>query len=203
MSETAADDDLYDLAPPALPVPVAPKAQEPSEPARPAPLPYHGLPAGSSRVDEQTLKNQHIPLWLLGGGVAIEVMAAFLYRRNLQAALRDVGIELILGTAFMLAGILLAAKLRGIQLGSFGTVVLKLSAISVAPSAVVRLATPLFHLIPILWILGWVAQFALYFALLGMLFDLDESDTWYCVLVIFLLRLAVYFLLIGLGLRWG
>ena len=26
-----------------------------------------------------------------------------------------------------------------------------------------------------------------------MFFDLDESDTWYCVSVIFLINLAVYF----------
>ena len=31
-----------------------------------------------------------------------------------------------------------------------------------------------------------------------MLFDLDESDTWYCVLVIFLVRLGVYFLFLWL-----
>jgi hypothetical protein len=46
---------------------------------------------------------------------------------------------------------------------------------------------------------GLGVQFVLYFALLGALFDLDESDTWYCVWVIFLVRLAVYFVTLWMG----
>jgi hypothetical protein len=50
---------------------------------------------------------------------------------------------------------------------------------------------------------GWVAEFVLYFALLGVLFELDESDTWYCVCVIFLVRLAAYFLLLAVVWKWA
>ena len=35
-------------------------------------------------------------------------------------------------------------------------------------------------------------------ALLGALFGLDQSDTWYCVCVIFLVNVATYFSLLGL-----
>jgi hypothetical protein len=208
MTDEPAEDDLYDLAPPDVPpaasgrrVPAAasPYPPQPPDPTRPAPLAYHTPPTASSpKIDEQTLKNQHIPIALLGGGVVIEVTAAFLIRDSLDAALKYVDFQLVAGTIFMLVGIMLAAKLRGIELGRFWTVVLKLSAISVAPAAMVRLATPLWYLIPFGGILGWIAEFILYFALLGMLFDLDESDTWYCVLVIFLVRLGVYFLILWL-----
>lgn len=149
--------------------------------------------------DERRLKDLQLPLVLLCGGIVFEVIAAFLKTRNFEPAMRRVGAELIVGTLLMLAGIALAARLRGIELGQFWTVVLKLAAITVAPSAVVRLATPVLDYVPLGWIVGFIAEFALYFALLGVLFDLDESDTWYCVWVIFLVRLAVYFLLLATG----
>jgi hypothetical protein len=52
-------------------------------------------------------------------------------------------------------------------------------------------------------LLGLAGNFVLYFALLGALFDLEESDTWYCVWVIFLVRLAVYFAILSVRARWG
>jgi hypothetical protein len=93
----------------------------------------------------------------------------------------------------MLAGIVLAARWRGIDLGGFWTAAFKLAAVAVAPAAAVTLATPVLRLVPLGGLLGWAGEFVLYFALLGALFDLDQSDTWYCVLVIFLVRLAVFF----------
>src|SRR5207249_2030428 len=87
-----------------------------------------------------------------------------------------------------------ASKLsRAIALGPFWVAVFKLAAVSVAPGATVALLTPALNFIPLGAILGWIGEFALYFALLGVFFDLDESDTWYCVCVIFLLNLGVYF----------
>jgi hypothetical protein len=88
----------------------------------------------------------------------------------------------------------LAAKARGFKLGSFGSTVLRVAALSVGPSAAFALLYPLLLHIPFGTLLGLVGEFVLYFALLGVLFDLDESDTWYCVWVIFLLRLGIYFL---------
>ena len=173
---------------------------------KPAPLGYRGAaPQRNQAVpaDAETLKSLTIPLWLLGGGVAVEVLAAWFSEATLAAALTSVGVGLIAGTAFMLVGILLAARWRQIDLGSFWNAVLKLAAISVAPAAVVTLASPLLRVVPLGGLLGWLAEFVLYFALLGVLFDLDESDTWYCVWVIFLVRLAVYFTLMGALAKWG
>jgi hypothetical protein len=52
---------------------------------------------------------------------------------------------------------------------------------------------PIALFIPFGGIAVLIVNFILYFALLGMFFDLDESDTWYCVSVIFLVNLAVHF----------
>ena len=71
----------------------------------------------------------------------------------------------------------------------------RLAAISVAPAAAADLLAPMFALIPLGGLVLLVAQFAVYFALIGALFDLDQNDTWYCVCVIFLVRLAVFFTL--------
>ena len=144
-----------------------------------------------------------MPLWLLGGGVVIEVAGALFRKPTPKTVFLDVGVNLIAGTAIMLVGILLAARWRGIDLGRFWTAVLKLAAISVAPAALGTALTPLLRVIPLGGLLGLAGEFVLYFALLGALFDLDQDDTWYCVLVIFLVRLAVYFTLIVAVLKWA
>jgi hypothetical protein len=197
MAQEPVDQDVYDLA---------------SEPAPRAPLPAAGTVASRTlsyrRVDPPTvsepdvIRNLYMPLWLLGGGIVVEVVAVLL-RGPDATALLSVGASVIIGTALMLAGILTAARLRGIDLGGFWTAVLKLAAISIAPSAAVTLVTPALNFIPFGFLLGWVGQFVLYFALLGALFDLDQSDTWFCVLVIFLVKVAVVVALVVVALKWA
>jgi hypothetical protein len=187
-------DDLYDLAP----TTPAERTSPSRAAAMPIALEYRGATKdGSSTFDERALKDFKLPLFLLCVGIVIEVVAAFLKMHAFEKAMQEVGVVLVAGTVFMLAGIIPAARWRGIELGRFWTVVLKLAAITVAPGAVIRLAEPALNFIPLGWLAGWIAEFVLYFALLGVLFDLDESDTWYCVMVIFLVRLAVYFLFLA------
>jgi hypothetical protein len=204
MGQEPPDDELYEFAPepppqsasrtPAIPI---------SKPVSPVTLSYLA-PKDEPRViaDTDIIKNFHMPLALLVGGIVVELISAVLHTGRPIAALGYVAIELVFGTFAMLGGILLAAKFRQIELGPFWTVVFKLAAISVAPSAAVDLVNPILQLIPIFGgLLSLAVQFILYFALLGALFDLDESDTWYCVCVIFLVSLAVYFGIRGIGLR--
>ena len=158
----------------------------------------------SAKSDPETIKNLYLPMWLLGGGVIIEIIAAFLTERHgIIAALMAVAAQLIVGTTFMLMGILWAVKFRGISLGPFWIAVFKLAAISVAPAALVAIFTPFLDHIPLGGLIGLVAEFVAYFALLGVLFDLDESDTWYCVCAIFIIHLAVYFSLLWATAKWG
>ncbi len=196
MPDQPGEEELYDLADESS-RPAA-KPPQPSAPvAKPAALNYRTAKADvSARADTETVKNLYMPLWLLGGGVVIEVIAGFLRTNDSTHAVIYVGIELILGTLIMLIGIFLAAKIRGIQLGNFWTAVLKLAAISIAPSALIDLAGSILRFIPFGFLLGWAAEFIFYFALLGALFDLEESDTWYCVIVIFAVRMAVYLLIL-------
>ena len=202
-------DDLYDLAPDtaAAPpkivgtyVPPPPRVASPPTPRPPRLSPTAaGAAATAKPVDPEALKSFYLPLWLLAGGVAIHVVAAMLGRPTFDAALREVGLGLIVGTATMLGGMLIAAKFRGIDLGPLGPAAMKLAAICIAPAAVVLLLTPALRVIPFGGLLGFAGEFVLYFALLGVMFDLDESDTWYCVCVIFLVRLGVYFGLLAIN----
>jgi hypothetical protein len=192
----------YDIAPPeqkftSVRVPL-------TEPPPPAPGAAPTL-AYRAPIDErppssepETIKNLYMPLWLLGGGIVIEVVAAFIRTRDPRLALTYVGVNVVVSTVIMLAGMLLAARFRGIDLGRFWIAAFKLAAISIAPGAVVTLFTPLLNAIPFGGLLGWLVTFVLYFALLGALFDLDQEDTWYCVCVIFLIRLAAYFAILWL-----
>jgi DNA-directed RNA polymerase subunit RPC12/RpoP len=188
--DPAPENSEYDLAPEAVaqkratvPIPVALAYRAPKDD-----LPPKG--------DPETIINLHMPAWLLAGGIVIEITAAVLKDRNAAAAVIDVGLHVILGTVLMLVGILLAAKFRGISFGSFRVAVFKLAAISIAPAAALTLVSPLLNHIPLGTLIGWAGEFIFYFALIGALFDLDESDTWYCVWVIFLVNIVVYFLLL-------
>jgi hypothetical protein len=104
-------------------------------------------------------------------------------------------VDLTVGTAVMLLAMLIAAKIRGIDLGRLGVAAYKLAAISIAPAAAVQFLSPITTFIPFGGIIGLVVQFVLFFALLGALFDLDESDTWYCVWTMFFTRVGFYLLL--------
>lgn len=161
----------------------------------PAVVPVEGA---KPRAEPEAIRNVYMPMWLLGGGVLIKMVAGYSMSSGFRNALLDVGVELVLGTLVMLVGIYIAAKARAIDLGPMGVAIFKLSAICVAPGAVVLLGYPIWHLLPLGWLIAWVCEFVLYFTLLGVLFELDESDTWYCVSVIFVIRLAVYFTLVWL-----
>jgi hypothetical protein len=203
MSKDPTDDDLYEFAPqasPPRPIPAIPIAKA----ATPVTLSYLA-PKDEPRViaDTDTIRDFYMPLSLLAGGVVIEMVADIFFTGRPTAAVGNVAAQVVLGTSAMLGGIYLAAKFRGIQLGKFWTVVFKLAAISVAPSAVVDLISPLLQLLLIVGALvGLIVKFILYFALLGALFDLDQSDTWYCVCVIFLVDLVLFFGVSGLGIHW-
>ncbi len=204
MAVTSDDDagsGLYDLAEDA---PVKrEKVVRAAAAKAPAVLPYRSSPVQvGAKAEPEKIKNLYLPLWLLGGGIVIEIVAALFKREKFETALMGVGIEIIVGTVFMLAGVLVAAKFRGIEIGAFWTAVFKLSAISVAPAAGAALVQPILMILPLGWVLGLILEFVLYFALLGALFDLDESDTWYCVLVIFIIHVGVYFLFLLAGPRW-
>jgi hypothetical protein len=220
MSEDPFEDDRgeYDLAPSAAPPSAAPPPAAPvlpviaAPPAGPvaaewvsdasAPPPALAYRAPKDEVrptnDPEHIRNLYMPLWLLGGGVAIEIAGAFFKSRDFQAGLAEIGLQLIFATPLMLIGIILAAKARQIDLGqNFWTICLKLCAIAIAPGAIVTLLSPLLNHIPFVGgLAGWVIMFCFYFALIGALFDLDQSDTWFCVCVIFLVRLFVYFVMI-------
>jgi hypothetical protein len=196
--------------------PVVPGTAHVPQPVMPVPSPspsprslgYQSAPVGDGALLDayfpDKVKDLYTPLYLIGGGLVVELFAAaFRYRgggpTTMALGFTEVGVKLIFGTLFMLAGILIAAKLRGLDLGKFWTAVLKLVAISIAPGAVVTLATPILMLLPLIGtLIGWGIDFCLYFALIGMLFDLDESDTWFCVFVIFGLKVAV-----ALTILWG
>jgi hypothetical protein len=211
---------MYDIAPDPAPRAVAAVGTVlvPSEPVPGAPaavgathVPHGAAQLGYRRAEPtegavaeyfpDRVKDLYAPLWLIGGGTVVELVAAVIrYRgspRGLSAGMTEVGITLVAGTVFMLVGILIAARVRGLDLGKFWTAVLKLAAISIAPGAVVTLASPALMLLPIIGaLLGWGINFCLYFALIGMLFDLDESDTWFVVVVVFLVKVAVAIALI-------
>ena len=208
-------DDLYEIAEPAPRAnPVATNggggggggagggehpASAKSQAAAAAMLAYQ-TPRTAAQVEDEYFPDKtidfHLPLALIIAGTLIEVVAALIHGSRSHAGftphLMELGVQLVLGTATMLAGVLVAARFRGIELGKLPTAVMKLAAVCIAPGAAVTLLSPGLAVIPFGFLLALVGQFILYFALLGTLLKLDESDTWYCVCVIFIINVGLY-----------
>ena len=195
-------DGLYDLAEPSRPAASPQAIATPSQAAANAALQYQNPRTAAETPDEyfpdKTL-DFHLPLALIAAGTLVEVAAALIRGSHSPAGftphLTELGLHLVVGTATMLAGVLIAARFRGVELGKLPTAVMKLAAICIAPGAAVTLLSPAIAVIPFGGPLALAGQFILYFALLGTLFHLDESDTWYCVCVIFIINVALYFVL--------
>lgn len=188
--------ESYDLVEDSSSIKSAPPTAAAATPVLSYRTPNKSAPAAP---EPEEIKNIYAPLWFLGGGAAIEILANLLeLRMGLPLALLDVGIQLIFGTALMFVGMWIASKARQFQLGNMKTVPLRLAAISVAPSAAVAVVMPILKFIPFGGIGALVVRFVLYFALLGMFFDLDESDTWFCVWIIFLVNVGIYFVILAI-----
>ena len=195
MTDPAHDEGVYDFAE-ELPPKKAVKPLRLEAPATPGVLPYRAFKEDKPKpADTETIKDVYLPLGLLAGGVLVETLAAAIWSHHVASALAEMTVDLTLGTGVMLGAMMLAAKLRNINLGKIGVAAYKLAAISIAPAALVEFLAPIARYIPLGGILGLVLEFVLFFALLGALFDLDESDTWYCVWTIFLTRVGIYVLL--------
>jgi hypothetical protein len=207
------EEPLYDMvdepasaapSPKSSPAPVVPATS--NVPPQPV-LGYQTKRDASSSVaaaDEffpNPVKDFQIPLVLLCVGVVVESIAAVWTAPPVPGwaatAVLTVGASIIIGTALMLIAVFIAAKFRGLNLGRFWPAVLKLSAISVAPSAAMTLLHVFLRFIPFGGLVTWIAGFVFYFALIGVFFDLEESDTWYVVFVAFLTKLTVALLIIA------
>jgi hypothetical protein len=198
------NDDPHDLAQEAEASPVrppraatAPKAPEPLEyrsPARsdnrtPKPLDYR---APAPADDTETIRNLYMPLAILLAGLAIELIAAWLRSPTLRDAAVDVTLTLVVHTPILVVAMLIAARFRGIELGSLPLALLKLAALAVGPSGLVLLLRPFLGIIPFGGLIELLILLMLFYALLGAFFDLDESDTWYCVMIWFIVWVATY-----------
>ena len=127
----------------------------------------------------------------------VEAVAIWLSDERFAVAVSHVLVDLLLGTAVALAAMLVEARVRQIHLGALPTVLLKLSALSITGAAAFDVCRPVAAVLPLGGLLLLAGEFVIYFTLLGVFFDLDQSDSWYCPYVIVLVRIAVYFAAAG------
>jgi hypothetical protein len=202
MSE--ADDEIFELAPqPQAAVDATPPVDVPAQPVAPIAAPattlaYANLSeaADEDRYLAERVIDLYLPMWTITAGVVIEVALAALRGRESLASLRaemvSVGLTLLLGTAVVVSGMFIAARLGRINLGSFWTAAFKLAAASIGAAAGATLIRAGLCPIPIAGLFAITTQFLICFALIGALFNLDHVQTWYCVIVIFLVNLLVW-----------
>ena len=151
------DDGEYDLAsdPPRAETGDVPDESQIGAGSAPKPvaavLSYRSAAPASSRagLDTEKLTKQTAPLWILTGGLIVEALLAYLRgfadpTVTMVVLVFKVGI----GTVLMTIGVLIAARVRQIQIGSLGSAVLRLAAVSVGTGAVADLLVPVAVIIP-------------------------------------------------------
>ena len=200
------EDDLFELAPdpvvtkpastvvlamPAGAVPVATIAAAPSKP-----LSYHNGPGEPDKSFPNKVIDLYAPLCVFGASVGIESIAILLAVNKTGLPASAFAGDVVIQMAFILIclslGVFLCAKTYQIKLGPLPSALLKLLAISVAPGTAMDLMSVPLHFLPLLGtVLNWLFGFILYFALLGVFFDMDQEDTWRCVMTIFFMRIMV------------
>ena len=144
-------------------------------------------------IEPGIIRDLYMPLALLGGGIAVELIAVALtskvgYLNGLIALGEDLGVQV----ALMLVSILAAAKVRHFTLGSFPAAVLKVLAIAVSVPAAITFVSPILNHACMGYLVGWLGSVVMYFTLLGALFDLNEPDVFDCMGVIFFVYVAMF-----------
>lgn len=91
-----------------------------------------------------------------------------------------IGLNVIFGVVFGIAGFYVATWLFGISYGNLITAVPKMAAIVLFPDAI-TLFVP--------GVLGWLISVVLYFFLLSWLFDLDAHETFMTTVTLFVLKI--------------
>lgn len=199
MTDPAPDDGLYDFAPAAPSPHPSPKPEKKATPppAAATVLQYRAVkPEKAKPAEPQQLVDVYLPIALLAGGIFLQLLSALVWTHQIGWAMTSLTVDLTVGTGIMLLAMWIATKARGISLGNVGVAAYKLAAIAVAPAGAMTFIFPLLSLFGFVgWLLALGVEFVLCFTLLGALFDLDESDTWYCVSVMFIVRVALYFAL--------
>lgn len=168
--------------------------------------PAHVMPIGyrTAKTDYKNMNSREDfqrdfiwPTVLLVVGLSIDM--GFVFWRSPQRAQLEGWLILVgvaIDTVLMLAAVFAVAYFNGMKLGKFHTAVLKLAAISIAPSAITDVLNLALRFIPFGFLISWICDFILYFTFIGLLFDLDQSDTWACVWSIFITRIIAYFVVI-------
>jgi hypothetical protein len=142
--------------------------------------------------EEPRWRSYHLPILLIGVGVLLTIFAVRMTTEGppkpMAQALTDAGIQMAISLGLVFGGVFLAAILMGIELpDSKGITMLKLAAVSLAPSAVaVMLLTSLGEINGA--IVGQLTSVALYAALFFALFRLQATDIAMCVVVIVILN---------------
>jgi hypothetical protein len=186
-------DDVYDFVPYVSKAKKA-EANDGTGSANPPPAPvleYRSAPTEASKsdpanFDPDKFKRLTAPLWILTGAIIVEAgITAWRFRTNPGKAEIQLFVGVGVGTLLIMIGVFIVAYFRQIEIGSFGTALLRLAAIAVAPSAVSDILSPLGFFIPLFALILLGVRFVLYFAL-------DQDDTWSCVILIFVISILVY-----------
>ncbi len=189
-----AEDDLYELVEPRKTTPD--KAGDSAVAGKPPRVVQYRTPATEPRrglIPARTL-NVQIPIYLLAGAVAARTAFALVFRSggvSAEQALMKLGMEMLVMTGVLFVAMQIAARFREIDLGSAPIALLKIAAIAVASRVLEPFLGPVSRLIPVVGgLLLIVAEILLAIALIGALFELDESDARYCVLIAMVFGIA-------------
>ena len=136
-------------------------------------------------------RDLHVPVGLLAAGLVLTFIdlnfgGAF----GAVVATMATGIKLVVSTALVLAGGLLAARFGGVYLGELGPALLKLAAVGVFPAALADLVTKLLGGDMAVAILGNAVGVVTCWSLVSYLFRLDGPATMSVVIGVAIVKIV-------------
>jgi hypothetical protein len=120
--------------------------------------------------------------------VLLQIAYAAAHGHSVGSAVGEAILDIIVGVALMLVGVLFAAKVTGVSFGDARLAMVKLVALYIGPTSLGVLVTALLGGDIAVAMIGWGVSGILYWSLLSYMFRLDGNQTATCVFGVFLAR---------------
>jgi hypothetical protein len=172
-------------------------------------LAAHGLSlyAGEDPTKKEEMRNAHIPFLLMGASLFLLGWTIAAESAPLITTLIIVGISLLIEIGIMLFGMSIAAHVMNINLGPAKQSLYKLTALYLAPAALMMLIANFFGDDAVMSITYFAGSMVLYWFLLAYLFRLNGWQTLACVICIgvikFIVRMCIITAVISFVLSQG
>jgi len=196
------DDPAPEVAP-APPLPAAlPRAAVAQRQTGVGVVPYRSAPTQrqtvTSVIEGSPAKDLYLPITLILVGTVVQFLQFGLvskWRLHFSSMAVFVGVRLVVDLVLIFIGLYIAARLLSLGLGAPMQAILKIAAIAMAPGPAGAILS--YVIGDTTGMLGWGVSLVLYYSLFVLLFELELQEAMIAVMIIWVVRTWVGYLLVA------